>query len=96
MLRDDWRRDSRVNAWRGAAIGISNAEHELLAVAGVRILREPVTEPRGLTEMWIEDPATAFGSFLSGFPPITTAPRPAVLTGHSLTCAGGSARIDAA
>jgi catechol 2,3-dioxygenase-like lactoylglutathione lyase family enzyme len=33
-----------------------NAEHERLAAAGVRILREPVAEPWGLTEMWIEDP----------------------------------------
>src|SRR5262245_54448779 len=33
-----------------------NAEHERLAAAGVRVLREPVTEPWGLTEMWIEDP----------------------------------------
>jgi predicted enzyme related to lactoylglutathione lyase len=33
-----------------------NAGHERLAAAGVRILREPVTEPWGLTEMWIEDP----------------------------------------
>jgi len=33
-----------------------NAEHERLAEAGVRILREPVVEPWGLTEMWIEDP----------------------------------------
>lgn len=33
-----------------------NAEHERLAAAGVRIVREPVTEPWGLTEMWIEDP----------------------------------------
>jgi predicted enzyme related to lactoylglutathione lyase len=33
-----------------------NAEHERLATAGVRILRKPVTEPWGLTEMWIEDP----------------------------------------
>lgn len=32
------------------------AEHTRLAAAGVRILREPVTEPWGLTEMWIEDP----------------------------------------
>ena len=32
------------------------AEHERLAAAGVRILREPVVEPWGLTEMWIEDP----------------------------------------
>jgi len=33
-----------------------NAEHERLAAAGARILREPVAEPWGLTEMWIEDP----------------------------------------
>ena len=33
-----------------------NAEYERLAEAGVRILREPVGEPWGLTEMWIEDP----------------------------------------
>ena len=33
-----------------------DTEHERLAAAGVHILREPVTEPWGLTEMWIEDP----------------------------------------
>ena len=33
-----------------------HAEHERLAAAGVRILREPVAEPWGLIEMWIEDP----------------------------------------
>ena len=32
------------------------AEHGRLAAAGVRVLREPVAEPWGLTEMWIEDP----------------------------------------
>jgi predicted enzyme related to lactoylglutathione lyase len=32
------------------------AEHARLAAAGVRVIREPVTEPWGLTEMWIEDP----------------------------------------
>jgi catechol 2,3-dioxygenase-like lactoylglutathione lyase family enzyme len=32
------------------------AEHERLAAAGVPVLREPVAEPWGLTEMWIEDP----------------------------------------
>ena len=32
------------------------AEHERLAAAGVTIAREPVREPWGLTEMWIEDP----------------------------------------
>src|SRR5690349_3396543 len=33
-----------------------HAEHGRLAAAGVRILREPVPEPWGLTEMHIEDP----------------------------------------
>ena len=33
-----------------------HAEHDRLAAAGVRILREPAVEPWGLTEMWIEDP----------------------------------------
>jgi len=32
------------------------AEHARLTAAGVRVLREPVDEPWGLTEMWIEDP----------------------------------------
>ena len=32
------------------------AEHARLAAAGVRVVREPVTEPWGLVEMWIEDP----------------------------------------
>ena len=32
------------------------AEHSRLAAAGVPVRREPVTEPWGLTEMWIEDP----------------------------------------
>jgi predicted enzyme related to lactoylglutathione lyase len=32
------------------------AEHRRLAAAGARVLREPVAEPWGLTEMWIEDP----------------------------------------
>ena len=32
------------------------AEHRRLLTAGVRILREPVAEPWGLTEMWLEDP----------------------------------------
>jgi catechol 2,3-dioxygenase-like lactoylglutathione lyase family enzyme len=31
-------------------------EHARLAAAGVRVLREPVDEPWGLIEMWIEDP----------------------------------------
>jgi catechol 2,3-dioxygenase-like lactoylglutathione lyase family enzyme len=33
-----------------------HAEHARLAAAGVRVLREPVAEPWGLTEMWVEDP----------------------------------------
>ena len=32
------------------------AEHDRLSAAGVRVVREPATEPWGLTEMWIEDP----------------------------------------
>ena len=31
-------------------------EHARLAAAGVPVIRGPVTEPWGLTEMWIEDP----------------------------------------
>jgi predicted enzyme related to lactoylglutathione lyase len=33
-----------------------HAEHERLAAAGARVLREPAMEPWGLTEMWIADP----------------------------------------
>jgi catechol 2,3-dioxygenase-like lactoylglutathione lyase family enzyme len=33
-----------------------HAEHDRLAAAGARIIREPAAEPWGLTEMWIEDP----------------------------------------
>jgi catechol 2,3-dioxygenase-like lactoylglutathione lyase family enzyme len=33
-----------------------HAEHDRLVAAGVRVLREPVAEPWGLIEMWIEDP----------------------------------------
>ena len=33
-----------------------HTEHDRLAAAGVRILREPRAEPWGLIEMWIEDP----------------------------------------
>ncbi|HVT70007.1 MAG TPA: VOC family protein [Trebonia sp.] len=32
------------------------AEHARLAAAGVRVAREPRTEPWGLIEMWIDDP----------------------------------------
>ena len=31
-------------------------EYARLAAAGVPVIREPVTEPWGLVEMWIEDP----------------------------------------
>jgi catechol 2,3-dioxygenase-like lactoylglutathione lyase family enzyme len=33
-----------------------HAEHARLAAAGVPIVREPIAEPWGLIEMWIEDP----------------------------------------
>jgi catechol 2,3-dioxygenase-like lactoylglutathione lyase family enzyme len=33
-----------------------HAEHARLAAAGVPIVRGPVAEPWGLTEMWIQDP----------------------------------------
>jgi catechol 2,3-dioxygenase-like lactoylglutathione lyase family enzyme len=33
-----------------------HAEQARLAAAGVRVVREPATEPWGLIEMWIEDP----------------------------------------
>lgn len=33
-----------------------HAEHERLTAAGARVLRDPVAEPWGLIEMWIEDP----------------------------------------
>src|SRR5215471_13353796 len=33
-----------------------HAEHARLAANGVPIIREPATEPWGLTEMWIQDP----------------------------------------
>jgi catechol 2,3-dioxygenase-like lactoylglutathione lyase family enzyme len=33
-----------------------HAERARLAAAGVPIIREPATEPWGLTEMWIQDP----------------------------------------
>jgi len=46
------------------------AEHARLAAAGVPIVREPVAEPWGLIEMWIEDP-TASGSSWSRSLPVT-------------------------
>ena len=47
-----------------------NAEHERLAAAGVRILREPVTEPWGWPRCGSRTP-TACGSFLPKSPPTT-------------------------
>src|SRR5438067_1674416 len=60
------------SCWRGAGRGSGaraghsvmiwiqvrdvHAEHAQLAAAGVPIAKEPVPEPWGLTEMWIEDP----------------------------------------
>ena len=32
------------------------AEHDRLAAAGARVVRNPMREPWGLVEMWIEDP----------------------------------------
>lgn len=32
------------------------AEHRRLTAAGTPVLREPATEPWGLTEMWLQDP----------------------------------------
>ena len=43
-------------------VGDVHAEHARLAATGVPVVREPVIEPWGLIEMWIEDP-TASGSF---------------------------------
>jgi hypothetical protein len=36
-----------------------HAEHERLAAATGRVLREPVTQRWGLTEMWVENPDAA-------------------------------------
>ncbi len=47
-----------------------HAEHARLAAAGVPIVREPVAEPWGLIEMWIEDP-DGIGSSWSRFLLIT-------------------------
>jgi hypothetical protein len=33
-----------------------HAGHARLAAAGVPVVREPVAEPRGLIEVWVEDP----------------------------------------
>ncbi|MGO9881483.1 MAG: VOC family protein [Solirubrobacteraceae bacterium] len=48
------RSDSSVMIW--LQVRDVRAEHDRLAAAGVRILREPVEEPWGLIEMSIEDP----------------------------------------
>src|ERR1700684_4359601 len=44
------------------------AEHARLAAAGVPVIREPVTEPWGLAEMWIEDP-DGIRIVMGGVPP---------------------------
>ena len=47
-------------AYQGSALWLQvrdvHREHERLLAAGVGILREPLPEPWGLVEMWIEDP----------------------------------------
>lgn len=46
--------------YQGSALWLQvrdvHREHERLLGAGVGILREPLPEPWGLVEMWIEDP----------------------------------------
>ena len=60
------------------------AEHARLAAARVTILREPVTEPWGLTEMWIQDP-DGIRIVLVEVPadhPLRCDPRPALPSGR--------------
>jgi predicted enzyme related to lactoylglutathione lyase len=57
-----------------------HAEHDRLAAAGVRILREPVVEPWGLIEMHIADP-DGIAIVLVEVPadhPLRRDPRPAI------------------
>jgi hypothetical protein len=56
-----------------------HAGHARLAAAGVPIIGGPVTEPWGLTEMWISDP-DGIQIVLAGVPadhPLRRDPRPA-------------------
>ena len=48
----------------------AHAAHARLAAAGVPVVREPVAEPWGLIQMWVQDP-TASGSSWPRFPPVT-------------------------
>ena len=60
-----------------------HAEHERLAAAGVPILRRPVTESWGLTEMWIEDPDGTRIVLVEVPSAPPTPPRPTLITpGH--------------
>jgi catechol 2,3-dioxygenase-like lactoylglutathione lyase family enzyme len=65
-----------------------HAEHARLAAAGVPIVGEPVAEPWGLTEMWIEDPA-GIRIILVEVPaghPLRRDPRSALPLGRRTTC----------
>ena len=69
------------------------AEHDRLAAAGVRIVREPMQEPWGLAEMRSKIPM-AFRSCWSRFPPATRcAATRDDLDVKALTCADAAARI---
>ena len=65
-----------------------HAEHARLAAAGVPIVREPVAEPWGLIEMWIEDP-DGIRIVLVEVPadhPLRRDPRPALPPGRRTAC----------
>jgi Glyoxalase/Bleomycin resistance protein/Dioxygenase superfamily len=64
------------------------AGHARLAAAGVPIVREPVGEPRGLVEMWIQDPY-GIRIVLVEVPadhPLRRDPRPALPSGRRTSC----------
>ena len=58
LLEVSWHAAGPPGSWVMIWIQVRDvhAEHARLAAAGVPILREPVAEPWGLIEMWIEDP----------------------------------------
>jgi hypothetical protein len=65
-----------------------HAEHARLAAAGVAIAREPIAEPWGLIEMWIEDP-DGVRIVLVEVPadhPLRRDPRPALPPGRRSAC----------
>jgi predicted enzyme related to lactoylglutathione lyase len=65
-----------------------HAEHARLAAAGVPIVREPVAEPWGVIEMWIEDP-DGIRIVLVEVPadhPLRRDPRPALLPARRTAC----------